>query len=95
MPGDNCVIPGSSTSRATPGVTLLGMPKNYNEYNVNWRKNIVDMITTIRVVDASKLFLRKTLVNLTKKNREKYHVILHQQHSIRAIISDVKHAVTS
>ena len=67
MPGDNCVIPGSFTSRATPGVTLLGMPKNYNEYNVNWRKNIVDMIATIRVVDASKLFLRKTLVNLTKK----------------------------
>ena len=28
MPGDNFGIPGCSTSRATPGVALLGMPKN-------------------------------------------------------------------
>ena len=53
MSGDNCAIPGSSTSRATPGVVLLGMPKSDDEYNVNWRKNIVNMITKIRVVDAS------------------------------------------
>ena len=52
MPGDNCSILGWSTSRATPGVALLGKPKNDDEYNVNWRKNIVDMITKIRVVDA-------------------------------------------
>ena len=29
------------------------MPKNDQEYNVNWRKNIVDMITRMQVVDAS------------------------------------------
>ena len=40
MPGDNCAIPGCSSSRATPGVALLGMPKNDDDYNVNWRKNI-------------------------------------------------------
>ena len=53
MPGDNCAIPGCSTSRATLGVALLGIPKNNDEHNVNWRKNVVDMITKIRVVDAS------------------------------------------
>ena len=53
MPGDNCGIPGCSTFRATPGLVLLGMPKNSDEYDVNWRKNIVDMITKIRLVDAS------------------------------------------
>ena len=53
MPEDNCAIPGCSTSRPTLGVALLGMPKNDDEYSVNWRKNIVDMITKIRVVDAS------------------------------------------
>ena len=53
MPGDNCTIPGCSTSRAIPGVALLGKPKNDDEYSVNWRKNIVDRITKIRVVDAS------------------------------------------
>ena len=53
MPGDNCGIPGCSTFRATPGLALLGLPKNSDEYDVNWRKNIVDMITKIRLVDAS------------------------------------------
>ena len=53
MPGDNCAISGCSTSRATPGVALLGVPNNDDEYNVNWRKNIVDMMTKTRVVDAS------------------------------------------
>ena len=53
MLGDNCAIPGCSTSRATPAVALLGMPKNDDEYNVKWRKNTVDMITKIRVVDAN------------------------------------------
>ena len=38
MPGDNCAIPVCSTSRATPGVDLLGVPKNGDEYNVNWGK---------------------------------------------------------
>ena len=53
MPGYNCAIPGCSTSGATPGVALLDMPKNDDEHNVNWRKNIVDVITKIRVVNAS------------------------------------------
>ena len=53
MPGDNCGIPDCSTFRATPGLVLLGMPKNSDKYDVNWRKNIVDMITKIRLVDAS------------------------------------------
>ena len=51
MPGDNCAIPDCSTLRATPGVVLLGLPKDDDEYNVNWRKNIVGKIT--KVVDAS------------------------------------------
>ena len=53
MPGNNCAIPGCSTFRATPGVALLGMRKSDDEYNVNRRKNIADIITKIRVVDAS------------------------------------------
>ena len=53
MPGDNCAIPDCSTFRATPGVVLLGLPKDDDEYNVNWRKNIVGKIT--KVVDARSL----------------------------------------
>ena len=55
MPGDNCGIPGCSTFRATPGLVLLGMPKNSDEYEVNWRKNIVDMTTKIRLVEVKSL----------------------------------------
>ena len=53
MPGDNQAIPGCSTSRATFGVALHGMPKNDDKHDVNWRRNTDDMITNIRVVDAS------------------------------------------
>ena len=53
MHGDNCSIPGCSTSRAIPGVVLLGIPKNDDEFNMNWRKNVADMIIKMRVVDAN------------------------------------------
>ena len=69
MPGDNCAIPGCSTSRATPDVALLGMPNNDDEYNVNWRKNIVDMIAKIRVVDASlKRQIERKSLHFCEKN---------------------------
>ena len=31
MPGDNCAIPGCSTSRTTPGMALVGMSKKDDE----------------------------------------------------------------
>lgn len=40
MPGAIWAIPGCYTSWATPGVSLLEMPKSNEEYSVNWRKNI-------------------------------------------------------
>lgn len=29
------------------------MPKKDDEFNMNWRKNIADMVTKIQVVDAN------------------------------------------
>ena len=29
------------------------MPKKDDEFNMNWRKNIVDMVTKIQVIDAN------------------------------------------
>ena len=43
MPGSNCAIP----------VCTASMPKSDGECNVNWRKNIVDIITKIPMVGAS------------------------------------------
>ena len=77
MPGDNYAIPGCSTSRATPGVALLSMLKNDDKYNVNWRKNIVDMITKIRVVDAS---LKRQIERKSLHFREKHYL---EEKSIR------------
>ena len=71
IPGDNYAIPGCSTSRATPSVALLGMPKNDDEYNVNWRKSIVVMITRIQVVDAS---LKRQIGRKSLHFCEKHHL---------------------
>lgn len=53
MPGDNCSIPGCSTCRAIPGVVLVGKPKNFGEFNMDWRKSVGDMNINMQVVDAS------------------------------------------
>ena len=86
MPGDNCAVPGCSTSTATPGVVLLGMPKEDDEYNVNWRKNIVDMNSKIRVVDASlkRQIERKSLHFCEKHYREEK--LIHCKYKIMATL---------
>ena len=77
MPGDNCAIPDCSTSRATLGVALLGMLKNDDEYNVNWRKNIVDMVTKTRVVDASlKTQIKRKSLHFCEKHYREEKLIL-------------------
>ena len=77
MPGDNCAIPDCSTSRATLGVALLGMLKNDDEYNVNWRKNIVDMVTKTRVVDASlKTQIKRKPLHFCEKHYPEEKLIL-------------------
>ena len=71
MPGDNCAIPGCSTSRATPSVALLGMLKNDDACNVNWRKSIAVMITRMQVVDAS---LKRQIGGKSLHFCEKHHL---------------------
>ena len=101
MPEDNCAIPGCSTSRATPGVELLGMPKNDDEYNVNWGKNIVHMITKIWVVDTclKRQIQRKSLHFCDKHYPEeklircKYKIMTHYNCSklcLQKILVDVR-----
>ena len=70
MAGDNFSIPGCSTSRATPAVVLLGMPKNDDEYNMNRRNNIIDMITKIQVFGAS---LKRQVERKSLHFSEKYY----------------------
>lgn len=70
MSAEYSAIPGRSTSRATPDVALLGMPKSNDEYNVNQRKNTVDTINKIQMIDAS---LRRQIGRKSIHFYEKYY----------------------
>ena len=45
MPGDNGVISGYSTSSTILSVVFLDVTRIDSKYDVNWRKNIVHIIT--------------------------------------------------
>ena len=70
MPADYYAIPGCSTSRATPDVALLGMLEGNDENNVNQRKNTVDTINKIQMIDAS---LRRQIGRKSIHFYEKYY----------------------
>ena len=45
MSGDNCLIFNWHSSRAAPGISIFRVPTKDDEYNINWRNNIVEVIT--------------------------------------------------
>ena len=51
MPGANCSVYGCSVSRRTKGVSIFRVPRGDDEFNVNWRKKWVDILTRNREVD--------------------------------------------
>jgi len=53
MPGANCSIFGCSSSRYTPDISIFRVPRGDNEYNVNWRSKLINIVTKDRVVDKS------------------------------------------
>ena len=63
MPGANCSIFGCSSSRYTPDIAIFGLPQGDDDYNVEWRKNLVHIMTKDRVINQSlkKQIEKKTL----------------------------------
>ena len=52
MSGENCLIFNWHSSRATPGISFFRVPTKDDEYSINWRKNIVEVIARDRVMKA-------------------------------------------
>ena len=52
MSGENCLIFNRHSSRATPGISFFRVPTKDDEYSINWRKNIVEVIARDRVMKA-------------------------------------------
>ena len=45
MSGENCSIFNGHSSRAAPEILFSRVPTKDDEYNINWRNNIVAVIT--------------------------------------------------
>ena len=52
MPGENCLIFNWYSSRAAPAISFFRVPTRDDEYIVNWRNNIVAVITLNTLVKA-------------------------------------------
>ena len=48
MSGENCSIFNGHSSRAAPEILFSRVPTKDDEYNINWRNNIVAVITRDR-----------------------------------------------
>ena len=51
MPGANCSIFDCSTSRTSRGISIFGLPRGNDEYNMVWREKLINVITKDRVID--------------------------------------------
>ena len=52
MSVENCLIFNWHVSRAPPGISIFRVPTKDDEYNINWRNNIVAVITRDTVIKA-------------------------------------------
>ena len=56
MSGESCLIFNWHSSRAASGISFFRVPTKDDEYSINWRKNIVAVITCdTRYADAGNL----------------------------------------
>ena len=55
MSGENCSTLNCRTSRAAPRVSFFRIPKKNENYNANWKDNIVTFIACDGVGDRSQI----------------------------------------
>ena len=55
MPGANCSFPGCSVSRRGKyhGISIFQIPQRKDDFHVNWRKNLLDVISRFRCIDKA------------------------------------------
>ena len=52
MPGKNCAFVECHVYRKKESYSIFIVPKGEDEWSKNWRKQLIDIITKYRVVDA-------------------------------------------
>ena len=57
MPGRNCAFNECTVYWKKGGLSIFNVPRGDDEWSRNWRKQIIDIVTKYRVVDAQ--FKRK------------------------------------
>ena len=51
MPGAYCAIFGYPVSRNHVGLSMFRIPIKDDEYNINWRQKLLNIVTRDRVID--------------------------------------------
>ena len=60
MPGANCSVYGCYTSRYSRGIAIFSLPKGQDNYNVQWRRKLIEIITKDRLIESA---LRKQIAS--------------------------------
>ena len=55
MPGANCAFPDCTVSRTAKhkGIGIFQIPARKDEFYIKWRKDLVDTLSTFRVIDKT------------------------------------------
>ena len=69
MPGANCSIFGCNSNRKNCSLTIFKVPSGNNDFDSQWRKELINVVTKDRVIDES---LRKQIENRTIRICEKH-----------------------
>lgn len=76
MPGANCSVYGCATSRRTKYISIFGLPAGEDDYNANWRQQMVNIITKDRVIDQSlKVQIDKKTLHVCELHFEDNNII--------------------
>ena len=76
MPGANCSIFGSTTSRYTKGLAVLKVPGGDDEYNKSWREKLVNIVTKDRVVTPGlREQIQKQTIHICERHFEESKLI--------------------
>lgn len=82
MPGGNCAIFGCPSSRRHKGIALFRVTKGKSDFDVSWRKNVLQVIKKDRVIDQ-----------VLKKRFEEGDIFICEKHFTKESVNQCKLAL--
>eukprot|EP00794_Sanderia_malayensis_P002814 gene2814-3250_t len=69
MPGTNCSIFGCNSNRRNTKIGIMKAPSGDDEYNKKWRKELINIVTKDRVIDAGlRTPIKKSTIRICEKH---------------------------